>query len=106
MTKPASTNQIELPWYPSLLTQLRIPVRRCIHLLQSHVLSSGTPGDDLGDEDAGVLPNMRIVCPSSNAEPKPRVPLKDMVSSSANMVINWNVSYVCDYPSVTPPYPI
>lgn len=89
MTKSASTNQIELSWNLQTLldflqncSYIYFPVRWCIHLLQSPVLGSSTPGDDLGDEDARVLPNMRIVCPSSNAEPKPCVPLKDMVKDS------------------------
>ena len=42
---------------------------------EAAVGGGGAPGDDLGDVDAGVLTNVRVVCPPRDAEPKTRVTL-------------------------------
>ena len=39
-------------------------------LPETAILSSSAPWDDLGDEDAGIVANVRVVPASSDAEPQ------------------------------------
>ncbi len=44
-------------------------------LPQSPVLSSSTPWNDFGDENAGVFANVRVICATSDTEAQTWIPL-------------------------------
>lgn len=51
---------------------------------QAPVLRGRSSWDDFGDEDAGIIADVRVICPSGNAEAQPRVTLWQRKAVSDN----------------------
>lgn len=56
-----------------------------INLLEPAIISCGASWNNFGDENTGVVPNMRVVTASSDAEPQPAVAL-GIISNSVRQL--------------------
>lgn len=54
---------------------------------QSSVLSSGSSGDDFGNEDAGVIAHVGVVGSSRYAEAEARVTLREQIRSIVRVTV-------------------